>query len=93
MRRRGFVGAVGVAIFAPKFGSWYRRGSGLVVPTHDYSTPGPGSRIYRIVKIGDGTMTLGSSCGGCDVVVEKSLMATMRGHDFRLGDSVRVSFS
>jgi len=32
VNRRSFLGAAAASIFAPKFGSWYRQRSGLIVP-------------------------------------------------------------
>lgn len=32
MNRRDFVGIAAASIFAPRFGRWYRQGSGLMVP-------------------------------------------------------------
>lgn len=46
MRRRDFLRAAGVAIFAPQFGRWYRRGSGLVVPEEGLY----GASINEILK-------------------------------------------
>lgn len=40
MNRREFFGLAAASIFAPKFGRWYRQGSGLLVPATTLSPPG-----------------------------------------------------
>ena len=32
MNRRSFLGLAALSVFAPKYGRWFRRGSGLIVP-------------------------------------------------------------
>lgn len=51
MKRRAFLGAAAATIFAPTFGRWYRRGSGVLVPI----APPPAPANYLVLRDIHGT--------------------------------------
>lgn len=94
MKRRAFLGAAAATIFAPTFGRWYRRGSGLLVPppVPDFAIV-PFGAVLRVERV-DGERIFLTHDQPVDpdwrVVSVSSSLTVASATDFRPGDRIEI---
>lgn len=96
MNRRAFLGIAAASVFAPKFGRWYRQGSGLIVRDLQVAQP---YGIRGAAPYYTQTLTVTGKHGNMLTVAEpirQDLLArphsliVVNGTDFRPGMTLQV---